>query len=216
MRLSQNLVMQPFAMAEPHEHVMLDVGDGQRIYWEVCGNPKGRPAVFLHGGPGSGCTTGSRRLFDPATYRVVIFDQRNCGRSTPSAADLTTVLAFNTTQHLIDDMEKLRRHLRIDQWVVFGGSWGVTLGLAYTERHPERVAAAIFASVMLSRPADVHWLCHEVGRYFPEAWDRFRRGIPEDERDGDLVAAYNRLLNTQNDVQMRSARPRIGATGKLL
>ncbi len=195
--------MEPFSLVEPYEHGMLDVGDGQQIYWEVCGNPIGKPAVFLHGGPGSGCTIGSRRLFDPATYRTVIYDQRNCGRSTPSAADLTTVLAFNTTQYLIEDMEKLRQHLRIDKWVIFGGSWGVTLGLAYAEQHPERVAAAVFASVTMTRPADVHWLYHEVGRYFPQEWDRFRRGVPEDARDGDLVAAYNRLLNVQTDARIR-------------
>jgi proline iminopeptidase len=155
--------MEPFPLVEPHERGMLDVGDGQQIYWEVCGNPNGKPAVFLHGGPGSGCTIGSRRLFDPTRYRVVIFDQRNCGRSTPGAADLTTTLTFNTTQHLVADMEKLRRYLRIDKWVIFGGSWGVTLGLAYAEHHPERVTAAVFASVTMTRPADVHWLYHEVG-----------------------------------------------------
>jgi len=200
--------MEPFPLIEPYEHGMLDVGDGQQVYWEVCGNPKGKPAVFLHGGPGSGCTVGSRRLFDPAKYRVVIFDQRNCGRSTPSAADPTTVLTFNTTQHLIADMEQLRRHLGIDKWVMFGGSWGVTLGLAYAEQHPERVAAAIFASVTMTRPADVHWLYHEVGRYFPEEWDRFRHGVPEDERDGDLVASYNKLLNEQSDVRIRERAAR--------
>jgi proline iminopeptidase len=195
--------VEPFPLIEPFEQGMLDVGDGQQIYWEVCGNPKGKPAVFLHGGPGSGCTVGSRRLFDPMKYRVVIFDQRNCGRSTPSAADPTTVLTFNTTQHLIADMERLRNHLGIDKWVMFCGSWGVTLGLAYAEQHPERVAAAIFASVTMTRPADVHWLYHEIGRYFPEEWSRFQHGVPEDERNGDLVAAYNRLLNEQTDVRIR-------------
>lgn len=195
--------MEPFPVVEPHEHGMLDVGDGQRIYWEVCGHPEGRPAVFVHGGPGSGCTVGSRRLFDPAKYRIVLFDQRNCGRSTPSAADPATVLSANTTQHLIDDMELLRRHLGIDRWVMFGGSWGVTLGLAYAQQHPERVMAAIFASVTMTRPADVHWLYHEVGRYLPQEWDRFRRGVPPAERDGDLVAAYNRLLNDQPDLRVR-------------
>jgi len=182
---------------------MLDVGDGQQIYWECCGNPHGKPAVFLHGGPGSGCTMGSRRLFDPAMYRIVLFDQRNCGRSTPSAALATTVLNFNTTQHLIDDMERLRQHLRIDKWVMFGGSWGVTLGLAYAQQHPQRVAAAIFASITMTRPADVHWLYHEVGRYFPQQWDRFRQGVPEGDRHGDLVAAYHKLLNEQADVRIR-------------
>jgi proline iminopeptidase len=200
--------MEPFPLIEPCEQGMLDVGDGQQIHWEVCGNPKGKAAVFLHGGPGSGCTVGARRLFDPAKYRVVIFDQRNCGRSAPSAADPATVLTFNTTPHLIADMERLRQHLGIDKWVMFGGSWGVTLGLAYAEQHPERVAAAIFASVTMTRPADVHWLHHEVGRYFPEELARFKRGVPEDEREGDLVAAYNRLLNEQADPEIRERAAR--------
>lgn len=202
------MAMEPFPLVEPHAHGMLDVGDGQRIYWEACGNPRGRPALFLHGGPGSGCTPGSRRLFDPARYRTVIFDQRNCGRSTPCAADPGTVLAFNTTQHLIDDIERLREHLGIERWVLFGGSWGVTLGLAYAQQHPRRVAAAIFASVTMTRPADVHWLYHEVGRYFPQEWERFRLGVPEPARDGDLVAAYDRLLNGQADVAVRERAAR--------
>jgi proline iminopeptidase len=182
---------------------MLDVGDGHAIYWEVCGNRDGKPAVFLHGGPGWGCTVGSRRLFDPAKYRIVIFDQRNCGRSTPSAARVTTHLAANTTPHLIVDMERLRHHLGIDRWVMFGGSWGVTLGLAYAEQYPQRVAAAIFASVTMTRRADVHWLYHEVGRYLPQAWQQFRLGVAEERRDGDLVAAYNELLNVQTDAGVR-------------
>ena len=173
------------------------------FYWEICGNPRGRPAVFLHGGPGWGCTSGARRLFDPEKYRTVIFDQRNCGRSTPSAADPATSLSANTTAHLIGDIERLREHLGIDAWVVFGVSWGVTLGLCYAEQHPERVRAAIFASVTMTRPADVHWLYHEVGRYFPEEWDRFRRGVPEPQQDGDLVAAYDRLLNGAADLAIR-------------
>src|ERR1035438_7893190 len=204
LRAGQNLNMKPFPLVEPYAQGLLDVGDGQQIYWEVCGNPNGKPALFVHGGPGSGCTVGSRRLFDPAKYRIVIFDQRNCGKSTPSSVDPTTLLTFNTTEHLIRDMEKLRQHLRIDKWVMFGGSWGVTLGLAYAERHPDRVTAAIFASVTMTRPADVRWLYHEVGRYFPEEWDRFRRGVPESERDGDLVAAYDKLLNVQTDLQIRA------------
>lgn len=192
----------PHPIVEPHAQGLLDVGGGQQIYWEVVGNPQGQPAVFVHGGPGSGCTVGSRRLFDPALYRTVIFDQRNCGRSTPSAADPGTVLDFDT-QDLVDDLERLRQHLQIERWVLFGGSWGVTLGLAYAQQHPQRVAAAIFASVTMTRPADVRWLYHDVGRYFPQAWDRFRRGVPEAERDGDLVAAYHRLLNGQGNVRVR-------------
>lgn len=195
--------MEAFPAVDPHAQGLLDVGDGHHIYWETCGRPVGLPALFLHGGPGSGCTAGSRRLFDPQRYRTVIFDQRQCGRSTPSAADATTRLDTNTTPRLLADIECLREHLGIERWVLFGGSWGVTLGLAYAERHPERVVAAIFASVTLTRPADVHWLYHQAGRYFPEAWDRFRGGVPAGERDGDLVAAYDRLLNGQDDLVLR-------------
>lgn len=197
--------MAPYPPIEPHAQGLLEVGDGHRLYWEVCGNPHGKPALILHGGPGSGCTVGSRRLFDPAAYRIVIFDQRNCGRSLPSAADPATDLSRNTTPHLIDDIERLRLHLGVERWVLFGGSWGVTLGLAYAQRHPERVAAAIFASVTLTRPADVHWLYHEVGRYFPQEWEAFRALVPESGRDGDLVAAYDRMLNGPTDLATRES-----------
>jgi proline iminopeptidase len=192
---------------EPYDHGLLDVGDGQHIYWETCGNPKGKPAVVLHGGPGSGCTAGSRRHFDPERYRVVVFDQRGSGRSTPRVG-AGTDLSTNTTQHLIDDIEALREHLDVDRWLVRGASWGVTLGLAYAEQHPDRVSEMVFASVTMTRPADIHWLYHEVGRYFPGQWERFRAGVPEAERDGDLVAAYHRLLNEQPDpvVQEKAAR----------
>src|SRR5262245_53037312 len=118
---------------------MLDVGQGHVIYWEVCGNPAGRPAVVLHGGPGSGCTPDFRRYFDPAAYRIILFDQRNAGRSRPSASDATTDLSTNTTLHLIADIERLRVRLGVDRWLVWGGSWGATLALAYAERHPDRV-----------------------------------------------------------------------------
>lgn len=187
----------------PYQTGMLDVGDGNQLYWELAGNPDGISAVYLHGGPGSGSPGGARRLFDPARYSTLVFDQRNCGRSTPSAVGPAVSLAANTTAHLIADIELLRGHLGVDKWVVFGGSWGVTLGLAYAEQHPERVAAAIFASITMTRPNDVHWLYHEVGRYLPEQWDIFRRGVPESERDGDLVAAYDRLLNGAPDVAVR-------------
>ncbi len=121
---------------EPYAHGMLDVGDGNLVYWETCGNPAGKPAVVLHGGPGSGCTPGWRRYFDPAAYRIVLFDQRGCGRSTPHASDSRVDLATNTTHHLLADIERLREHLGIDRWLVFGGSWGSTLGLAYAETNP--------------------------------------------------------------------------------
>jgi proline iminopeptidase len=174
------------------------------MHWEVSGNPDGKPAVLLHGGPGSGSYAGQRRWFDPAAYRIVQFDQRGCGRSAPSVSDPMTDLSTNTTHHLIGDMERLRQHLEIDRWLVCGASWGVTLGLAYAERHPERVSEMVFISVTLTRPSDVHWLYHEVGRFFPEEWARFQAGVPVGERDGDLVAAYNRLLNKQPDFAVRA------------
>ena len=187
---------------EPYDRGMLDVGDGQHLYWETCGHPGGVPAVVLHGGPGSGCTAGVRRFFDPEAYRTVLFDQRGAGRSTPRVSEGSD-LSTNTTSHLIGDIERLRTSLGIERWLVWGISWGVTLGLAYAERHPERVRALVFASVTMTRRADVHWLYHETGRYFPEAWEAFRAGVPEDERDGDLVAAYHHLLNEQPDVARR-------------
>lgn len=190
-----------FPKIEPYDHGMLDVGDGQRIYWETCGNPVGKPAVVLHGGPGSGCAR-QAQLFDPGAYRIVLFDQRGAGRSLPRVA-VGTDLSTNTTDHLIEDIERLRRRLGVDSWLVWGGSWGATLALAYSERYPERVTEMVLASVTMTRPADVHWLYHEAGRFFPEEWERFRGGVPESERDGDLVAAYNRLLNENPDPRIR-------------
>jgi len=191
----------------PYDRGMLDVGDGQRLYWETCGNPAGQPALVLHGGPGSGCTDGHRRSFDPDTYRIVLFDQRGAGRSTPRVTAMTD-LSTNTTNHLIADIERLREHLRIDRWLVWGVSWGVTLGLAYAERYPARVSAMVMTSVTVTRPADIHWLYHETGRFFPAEWERFRAGVPESERDGDLVAAYYRLLNEHPDVAVRARAAR--------
>lgn len=180
---------------EPYDHGMLDVGDGNLVYWEVCGNPAGKPALVVHGGPGSGCTTGVRRYFDPERYRVVLFDQRGCGRSTPHASDPGTDLRHNTTAHLLADMELLRRHLNIDRWLLFGGSWGSTLLLAYAERHPERVSEIVIAAVTTTRRSEIDWLYRGVGRFFPEAWERFRAGVPGADRDGDLIAAYARLAS---------------------
>ncbi len=187
---------------------MLDVGDGQSVYWEVSGNPDGKAAIALHGGPGSGSSSGRRRWFDPDRYRLVQFDQRGCGRSTPHAGDLSTDLSTNTTHHLIADIERLREHLGIERWLVWGASWGVTLALAYAEGHPERVSEMVLVSITMTRPADVHWLAHETGRYFPAEWARFRAGVPEADRDGDLVAAYDRLMNAHADpaVRLQAAR----------
>ena len=179
---------------EPYETGMLDVGDGQQLYWECCGNPDGKPAVVLHGGPGSGCTPGARRMFDPRAFRIVRFDQRNCGRSLPHASDPSVSLAANTTSHLIADIEVLRTRLGVERWLVNGASWGSVLGLAYAEAHPERVSALVLSHLGGDRHADIHWLYHGVGRYFPEAWERFRAGAGVTGPDADLIAAYHQRL----------------------
>ena len=192
---------------EPYDHGMLDVGDGQRVYWEMCGNPEGKPAVVLHGGPGSGCTPGWRRYFDPDAYRIVLFDQRGCGRSTPHASDPAVDLSTNTTQHLLADIERLRRHLGIDRWLVFGGSWGSTLGLAYAETHPERVSEIVLFAIATTTRRDVEWVTRDVGRLFPAQWARFRDGVPAAERGGGLVEAYSRLLHDPDPaVREKAAR----------
>ena len=192
---------------EPYDHGMLDVGDGNRVYWEVCGNPNGKPAVVLHGGPGSGCSTGVRRYFDPKAYRIVLFDQRGCGRSTPHASDLRTDLSVNTTDHLLADMEHLRQSLAIDQWLLLGGSWGSTLGLAYAERNPQRVTEIVLVGVTTTRRSEIDWLYRAVAPLFPAQWARFRAGVPPAERDGDLVAAYHRLLQDPDPaMHMKAAK----------
>jgi len=173
--------------------MMLDVGDGNRVHYEVHGPPDGKPVVIVHGGPGSGAGPRWLRHFDPDTYRVILFDQRGCGRSTPDAAAHDTDLSVNTTHHLIADMERLRVHLGIERWLLSGGSWGTTLALAYAVRFPERVWALVLTNVTLSRAREIDWLYRGVARFFPEEWQRFREGVPEAERD-DLVAAYARLM----------------------
>ncbi len=194
---------EPYPPIEPYDAGMLDVGDGQVIYWETSGNPAGKPAIALHGGPGSGSTPGRRRWFDPDRYRIVQFDQRGCGRSTPHVGDLSVELTDNTTHHLIADIERLREHLGIERWLVWGASWGVTLALAYAERFPARVTEMVLLSITMTRRSDVRWFAHDTGRFFPEEWGRFRAGVPEAERDGDLVAAYDRLINGDADPAVR-------------
>jgi proline iminopeptidase len=183
-----------FPEIEPYEHGMLDAGDGQLVYWEVCGNPDGKPAVVLHGGPGSGCSTDVRRYFDPGAYRIVLFDQRGCGRSRPHASEPDADLSTNTNAHLLADMERLRARLGIDRWLLFGASWGSVLALAYAERFPERVSELVLAGVGTGRRSETDLLTRGLGPLFPEAWARFRDGVPEADRDGDLAAAYARLL----------------------
>jgi proline iminopeptidase len=192
---------------EPYEQGILDVGDGNLIYWETCGNPHGKPAVVLHGGPGSGCSPWQRRLFDPGVYRLVLFDQRNCGRSMPHASALDTDLASNTTENLICDIEHLRQHLNVERWLVFGSSWGSTLALAYAERYPERVTEMILFGVTTGRHKEVDWLFRGgVAIFFPEQWERLCTELSVTEREGDIVAAYYQRLNAADlAVRQRAA-----------
>jgi proline iminopeptidase len=177
---------------DPHASGMLGVGDGHRIYWEVSGNPDGKPVVFLHGGPGSGSSPLQRRLFDPAAYRIVLFDQRGCGRSTPSVVDPDADLSANTTWHLVADMEALRAHLEIDRWQLFGGSWGATLAMAYAQRYPDRVSEIVLRGVFLLRERELDWMYRGgAGHLFPEAWASFVSVVAS----GDPLAGYHRLVN---------------------
>jgi len=184
-----------YPMIEPYAHGMLDVGDGNQVYWETCGNPDGKPAVVLHGGPGGGCSAGLRRYFDPSAYRIVLFDQRQCGRSTPHAGVYETDLSTNTTDHLVADMERLRDHLGIDRWQLFGGSWGCVLGLVYAQRYPERVTEIVMMGVATGRRAETDLLTRGLGELYPKAWQRFVDLLPESDRAGDLSDAYARLLS---------------------
>lgn len=175
--------------SDPFDQRVLDVGDGHKIYVEQCGNPDGIPVVVLHGGPGGGCSPAMRRYFDPALYRVVLFDQRGCGRSRPHAS-----VVANTTWHLVGDIELIRQTLGVDRWIVFGGSWGATLALIYAQAHPDRVAALALRGVFLMTQPELDWFYGGgAGRFWPDLWDRFVTLIPEAERD-DLIAAYHRRL----------------------
>jgi proline iminopeptidase len=179
--------------AEPHDSGLLDVGDGHQVYWDVRGRPDGKPALVVHGGPGAP-SEGMTRLLDPSVYRIVVLHQRNCGRSTPSAADPSTDLSTNTTGALVADMEQVREHLGIDRWLLLGASWGVTLSLAYAVAHPDRASELVLVAVTSGGAGEVEWITRSMGRIWPEAWARFRDGVPEAERGGNLAAAYARLL----------------------
>ncbi|WP_417673066.1 prolyl aminopeptidase [Pseudodonghicola sp.] len=187
---------------EPYETGFMEVGDGHSVYYERVGTPGARPAVFLHGGPGGGINPDYRRFFDPARYDLLLFDQRGCGRSTPHAG-----LEANTTWHLVEDIERLRRLVGCDSWLVFGGSWGSTLALAYAQTHPERVSALILRGVYTVTQAEIDWYYRfGVSQMFPDAWDRFLAPIPEAERD-DLIAAYRRRLTAAEEaVRLEAAQ----------
>jgi len=178
-----------YPQIEPFDSRMLDVGDGHQVYMEQSGNPEGKPVIVFHGGPGGGCSPAMRRYFEPQHYRIILFDQRGCGRSRPHAS-----VDANSTWHLIRDIELIRETLSIDKWIVFGGSWGATLGLIYAETHPQAVEQLILRGVFLGTEAELQWFYGGgVGRFWPELWDRFQGIIPEAEH-GDLIEAYNKRL----------------------
>jgi len=184
----------------PFASEQLDVGDGHVLYVEQCGHPQGIPALFLHGGPGAGCAASHRRFFDPSRYRAVLFDQRGSGRSTPHAG-----LDHNDTWSLVSDIERIREHLGIERWLVFGGSWGSTLALAYAQTHPERVSALVVRGIFLCRPDEIHWFYQQGASWvFPDYWQAFLAPIPASER-GDLLHAYHRRLTGDDEAVKLSA-----------
>jgi proline iminopeptidase len=187
---------------EPYDQGTLPVSPIHTLYYEQCGNPEGVPVVFLHGGPGGGVVPDYRRFFDPAAYRVVLFDQRGSGKSTPHAS-----LEENTTWHLVADIEQIREHLGIESWVVFGGSWGSTLALAYAETHPDRTRALVLRGIFLCRPKEIRWFYQEgASAIYPDAWEHYVKVIPEAER-GDMLGAFHRRLTSDDEtVRLEAAR----------
>jgi proline iminopeptidase len=183
-----------FPPIEPYDSGMLDGGDGYWVYWECCGNRAGKPVLYLHGGPGSGCSASQRRFFDPNRYRAVLFDQRGSGRSRPLANEPDANLSTNTTTHLIADIEALREALGVDRWTIFGLSWGTTLGLAYAQALPHRVNALVLGFVTTTSRREVQWITEDVGRIFPQEWDRFANAVPDRLRHLRLVDAYAAML----------------------
>ena len=185
---------------QPYVVHSLEVEPPHVLYVEECGNPNGIPVLFVHGGPGAGCEDYHRRFFHPELYRIVLFDQRGCGRSSPHAS-----LDNNTTQALVEDMERIREHLGIERWVLFGGSWGSTLSLVYAQTHPERVLGLVLRGIFLCRPQEIHWFYQEgASRLFPDLWEAFLAPIPEAER-GNLLDAYYRRLTGDNEVERMAA-----------
>jgi proline iminopeptidase len=193
-----------YPQIEPYQTGRLDVDHGHSLYWELCGNPEGKPVVFLHGGPGAGVSDGHRRQFNPDKYKILLFDQRGCGRSTPHAN-----LESNTTWDLVADIERLRAEVaRADKWMVFGGSWGSTLSLAYAQTHPERVTELVLRGIFLFQQYELDWMYKEGGasQLYPDKWDEFVAPIPEAER-GDLVEAFRkRLTGSDTEEQLRAAK----------
>uniref|UniRef100_A0A0C9S0R9 Proline iminopeptidase n=1 Tax=Wollemia nobilis TaxID=56998 RepID=A0A0C9S0R9_9CONI len=193
---------EPYPPIEPYNSGILKVSEIHSLYWEQSGNPEGHPVVFLHGGPGGGTSSGNRRFFDPNFYRIILFDQRGAGKSTPRAC-----LEENTTWDLVEDIEKLRKHLDIEEWQVFGGSWGSTLALTYTQSYPEHVTGVVLRGIFLLRKKELDWFYEGgVAAIYPDAWELFRDFIPEEER-GDFIGAYHKRLNTSDpEMQNKAAK----------
>ncbi|MDP1831594.1 MAG: prolyl aminopeptidase [Geothrix sp.] len=215
MSLRKDPVSWLYPAIEPYRVQRLQVSDLHELHVEESGNPSGKPVIFLHGGPGGGTSPKHRRYFDPDKYRIILFDQRGCGRSTPYAD-----VRENSTWDLVADIERIREHLGLERWMVFGGSWGATLGLAYAEKHPERVTDLILRGIFLLRQREVDWLYQEgASRIFPDAWEPYRDAIPEAER-GDFLHAYaQRLLSDDPAVNLPAAQAWSiweGATSKLI
>jgi proline iminopeptidase len=202
----QNDLMR-YPVTEPFDSGVLGAGGGHQVYWERVGIPRGKPAVVLHGGPGSGAPPWWRTYFDPSRYSVTLFDQRGCGRSRPLASEADIDLSAITTQHLIDDMEMLRELHGVDRWLVFGGSWGSTLGLAYAIEHPSRVSELVLWGVTTTTAHEVDWLTWGMGEIYPEAFDELLALVPGMERGGNIPAAYNRLLMSP-DLRLRDRAAR--------
>lgn len=199
---------------EPYQTGYLEVTDGHTLYWEESGNPEGRPILFVHGGPGGGTSPSQRRFFNPDFYRIILFDQRGCGKSLPFSS-----LENNTTWDLVDDIERLREFLKIDRWLVFGGSWGSTLALTYAIQHPETVKGLILRGIFLCRPKEIEWY-YQYGAHhiYPDRWEDYSAPIPESERNDFVGAFYKRLTSEDEEVRRTAARAWSGwegATSKL-
>ncbi|WP_444997424.1 prolyl aminopeptidase [Aliikangiella sp. IMCC44359] len=188
---------------EPYNYFLLDVGHDHQIYVEECGNPDGQPVLFIHGGPGGGCSSNDRRFFDPDVYRIILFDQRGCGRSLPHGS-----LDFNETQYLVNDIEKIRQKLAIDNWHIFGGSWGSTLSLVYAENHPESVLSLVLRGIFLGRPEDTIWTFSSGGaiRIFPDYWQEYLNALPKSNQSPSIKIAYDLMVGDDKPLAMKVAR----------
>lgn len=185
---------------EPYKHGYLHVGDGHEIYWEECGNPSGIPVLFIHGGPGAGCRPNDRRIFNPSYFRIILFDQRGCGRSRPAFS-----LEANTTGHLVEDIEKIRGHLQVDKWIIFGGSWGSTLGLVYAIKYPDACTSLVLRGIFLGRERDINWYFSGTRQTYPDYWENLNKFLPDEERGNLLEAYYKRVTNINEEISAPAA-----------